>query len=271
MPEMQNKLGAHSGSYQPYRLEDALHGIASAGFRYVELSSIRGVVEHVPLDGGDGELSGVRKNLEFTGLTPVSLSGHSDLTAESGIRDASLALHLCNQLGIPILNTAVGGAFNEQEDEGAFLSNMEGLAAEAEKMGVVIAIEIHGTLTATGAKTRRLVDKVGHPSVRINYDTANCEYFAGVGAEQDLPDAFPLVAHCHLKDHIGGQREWNFPAIGKGTINFARLLGLFREAGYAGPFTVELEFQGEPWPALDAVTNAMVESCRHLRSLGLGC
>jgi hypothetical protein len=32
---------------------------------------------------------------------------------------------------------------------------------------------------------------------------------------------------------------------------------------------VELEFQGEPWPPLDDVTNAMRESYEYLQTLGL--
>ena len=36
-----------------------------------------------------------------------------------------------------------------------------------------------------------------------------------------------------------------------------------------GPFSVELEFQGEPWPPLDEVNEAMRRSYEHLRGLGL--
>jgi len=46
---MSNKLGANLTSYYAFELEPALEGVAAAGYRYVELTSIRGVVEHVPL------------------------------------------------------------------------------------------------------------------------------------------------------------------------------------------------------------------------------
>ena len=42
-----------------------------------------------------------------------------------------------------------------------------------------------------------------------------------------------------------------------------------RAAGYAGPYSVELEFSGEPWPPLDEVNEAMRQSYEHLRGLGL--
>ena len=82
----------------------------------------------------------------------------------------------------------------------------------------------------------------------------------------------PHLAHVHLKDTTGGKGNWNFPAIGDGVVDFARVLEILREAGYAGPYSVEIEFQGEPWPPLAEVNDAMRRSYEHLSSLGLlGC
>ena len=46
---MQNILAGHTNSYHTYTLDEALEGIAKAGFKYVELSAVRGWTEHVPL------------------------------------------------------------------------------------------------------------------------------------------------------------------------------------------------------------------------------
>jgi hypothetical protein len=48
--QLPNKLGANLTSYCAFELEPALEGVAAAGYRYVELTSIRGVVEHVSPD-----------------------------------------------------------------------------------------------------------------------------------------------------------------------------------------------------------------------------
>ena len=45
-----NRLGGHSNSYHTYSLEEALEGIAAAGYKFVELSAVRGWTEHVPLE-----------------------------------------------------------------------------------------------------------------------------------------------------------------------------------------------------------------------------
>jgi len=267
---MKNRLAANTGSYAGHKLADALAGIAAAGYRFVELAAIRGVVEHLPLEADTQDLDAALGLLNRHGLVLVSLAAHSDLTTAAGQADARLALDLCERLGLEILNTAVGGPSNEDEDEAAFLQGIPALADYAADRAVVLALEIHGTLTGTGAKTRALVEKVNHPAVRINYDTGNSEFFAGVPVLEDLPAALPYVAHCHLKDKIGGARVWNFPALGEGHVDFKQVLGLFAQAGYSGPFSVEVEFEGGPPPTLEKVNAAMRQSREFLAGLGLG-
>ncbi len=266
---MQNRLGATTTSYQWFTLDEALAGIAAAGFHYVELAAIRGVIQHVPLEASPARLRAVRRQINDAGLVPLSLSGHSDLTAPAGQDDACRALDLCAELGIGLLNTAVGGAFNDHEDEAAFLAGIPALAEYAARRQVVIGLEIHGTLTGTGRQTRTLIEKVDHPAVRINYDTANSEYFAGLPVLEDIEPTLPYLAHCHLKDKIGGKGDWNFPALGEGHIDFAALLSVLERAGYTGPFSVEVEFQAEAQPSLGEVNAAMAQSRRYLASLGL--
>ena len=266
---MQNQLGANTVCYQPYRLEDALDGIAAAGYRYVELASIPGFVEHVPLEADAAELNAVHRMLDDADLIPISFSGHSDLTTRKGIQEGQCALNICKHLGIGILNTSVGGSFNEDEDEEAFMANIHDFADLAAAHGVLIGIEIHGTLTGTGQKTLALVEKVNHANVGINYDTANSIFFSDVKPEDDLPAALPRVIHCHLKDTVGGHREWNFPAIGEGHVDFNKVLSIFEQGGYSGPFSVEMEFQGDPWPSLEVVNKAIKDSYEYLAGLGL--
>jgi sugar phosphate isomerase/epimerase len=267
--KLPNRLAATTSSYEPYSLEEAVAGIAESGFRHVELAAIPGVIEHVPLTTDARVLGRVQRLLNHHSLTPVALSAHSALTVARGLKVAYAALDLCERMGIPILNTAVGGPEESKEDEAVFLRNIGGLADYAAERDLTITLEIHGHLTATGRATRELVEKVNRPNVRINYDTANCEYFGAVRAEDDLPEALPWVALSHLKDKIGGQRVWNFPALGGGHVNFAKLLRMFRRGGYTGPFSVEVEFKGHPWPPLPVVNRALAKSYRFLNSLGL--
>ena len=227
-------LAGHTNSYHTYGLDEALAGIAAAGFRGVELSAVPGWTQHLDLSGTEE----IRRTLARHGLTAVSLSAHSDLTTREGL-----------QHGVKAVRWAAD-------------------AAEAAR--VIVALEIHGDIMATGEKTLALLRKIGRPNViKVNYDTGNVEYYGGVRAVDDLPKIAPYVAHVHLKDTMGGRGVWDFPALGSGTVDFARVLEILRRADYTGPYSVELEFQGEPWPSLAEVTAAMRRSYAHLRSLGL--
>ena len=75
---MQNTLAGHTNSYHTYSLDAALEGIAKAGFKYVELSAVRGWTEHVPLEASEADIREVKAKLAHWGLTASALSGHSD-------------------------------------------------------------------------------------------------------------------------------------------------------------------------------------------------
>lgn len=259
-------LAGHTNSYHSYSFEEALEGIAAAGYKGVELSAVPGWTEHVDLDTSP---DAVRRQLEQYGLTAVSLSGHSDLTTKEGLAHGIKAVNWAASYGIPIVNTAIGGHWSEEENEAAFMENIGDLADAAKAAGVVVALEIHGEIMASGAATVPLMERIGREEIRVNYDTANCEFYGGVAAVDDIPAIAPYLAHCHLKDKVGGARVWNFPAPGEGHIDFGAVLAAFRAVGFDGPYSVEIEFEGEPWPSLEEVNRAMASAYRHLSGLGL--
>src|SRR6266508_1696383 len=133
---MANALAGHTNTYHTYGFDEALEGIASAGYEHVELSAVPGWTEHVDLDTPPAD---VRRKLEDYGLEAVSLSGHQ----------------------------------SADENEAAFLANIGELADAAESAGVVVALEIHGDIMASSDVTIPLLEKIGRDSVKVNYDTAN--------------------------------------------------------------------------------------------------
>ena len=61
--------------------------------------------------------------------------------------------------------------------------------------------------------------------------------------------------------------SWEFPALGRGKIDFAGVLTVLKEHGYSGPVTIEVEgIRGEPWD--EAQTKAAIaDSVAYLRKL----
>lgn len=267
---MADRLAVSTNTYHSYTFDEALKGIAAAGYTSVELSSVPGWTEHVARDASDADLDAIRQQVREAGLDPISLSGHSDLASDEGIEAFRRAIHIARHLNIPYLTTSTGGhddssAGSVADQRREFLTRFGPLADEAAEAGINICIETHGGLSATGKMAAELVQAINKPNVGINYDTANVIFYGHTRPEEDIKAALPYITHMHLKDKAGGDQEWNFPAIGSGNVDFKTIFDILREAGFHGPISVELEFQGEPWPPLEQVNKAVADSHEFIR------
>ncbi|MCP4167525.1 MAG: sugar phosphate isomerase/epimerase [Chloroflexi bacterium] len=266
---MQNILAGHTNNYHTYGLDESLRGIAAAGFNYVELSSVMGWTEHVPIDAIDEQIAEIKGKLDALDLQISALSGHSYLTTAEGVVVGKKAIDLCTKLGVSLMNTAIGGHYSEDEDKGAFMGYIHELADYAAERGIVIGLEVHGDIMASGALSIPLIKEIGQDNVGINYDTANCVFYGDVQAVDDIRATVPYLVHVHLKDTRGGKGDWNFPGVGEGHVDFSGILKILQEEDYTGPFSVEIEFQGEPWPPVAEVDRSMKVSYETLHALGL--
>ena len=64
---VQDRLGGHSNSYHSYALDDTLEGIGAAGYKFVELSAVRGWTEHVPLEADAKTLGRIQQIMNKLG------------------------------------------------------------------------------------------------------------------------------------------------------------------------------------------------------------
>ncbi len=167
------------------------------------------------------------------------------------------------------MNTAVGGHYSEDENKDAFMANIHDLADYAAARGIAIALEVHGDIMATGQISIPLIREIDRENVGINYDTANCVFYGGVEAVDDIRPVVPYLKHVHLKDTRGGLKVWDFPAVGEGHVDFAGVLKILAEENYTAPFSVEIEFTGLPWPPVEEVHRSMKVSYATLSGLGL--
>lgn len=268
---MADRLAVSTNTYHSYSLEEALRGIAAAGFTSVELSSVPGWTEHVPRHADDDELRRIGELVARHGLTAISLSGHSDLVSDAGIADFRKALHIARVLGIRCATTSTGGhdassAGSLDEQRAGLLERIRPLADEAGADDIQVCLETQGGVSATGAMAADLIRLIDRPNVGVNYDTANVIFYGEVRPETDIAAAAPLINHLHIKDQIGGPGVWNFPAIGTGEVDFGPVFAALDGVRFTGPCSIELEFQGEPWPPLETVETALRTSRTFLRT-----
>jgi sugar phosphate isomerase/epimerase len=246
--------------FLPFTLEEALAGLAAAGFENVEIGAVKGFLEHLdPDDLGPDQIDRCRRLLDQHGLTCVSMSGHAPLHLEIGRTRLTNVLRAGKALGIEVLNTFTGDASTPEEVE-AFTTTVRAVADEAGEAGIRLCIETDSNLLPTAAIGARILQAIDHPNVGINYDPGNVIFYGGVRPEDDIKKSADTVGHMHVKDQIGGPGVWNFPPTGTGEVDFKTIFAELDKAGFNGICSVEVEFQGEPWPALADVDAALKTS-----------
>jgi L-ribulose-5-phosphate 3-epimerase len=267
---MNDRLTLCTNTYHTYSLEDSLIGAQKAGYKNIELTSVPGWTEHVRRDATAEELAHVKDLLKKYDLTAIGFAGHSDLASDAGVAEFRKALDVAHKLGIPFVTTSTGGhdasshgSLDEQRE--AFLGRIRPLCDEAAEKEITICLETHGGLVANGAISAELVRMIDKPNIGINYDPGNVIFYGNTDPTEDIKAAAPYVRHMHAKDNIGGHGVWNFPPAGTGEVNFDPIFAALEEAGFDGPVSVEIEFQGEPWPPLDDVHAAVQRAYDFLR------
>ena len=262
-------LACSTLAYAGLPLSTALEGIASAGYRHVELAAMPGYCDHLidPDESESQTVARVGDLLRRSGLNPISLSAHIDLvpappghlpgfTAEESLAMLLSRVRIAGELGARVVNTQ--GAYPAgPEDEAAFLSRIAVVADEAERAGVLLALEVADGLTDRATSIRSLMPRLRGAPVWINYDTGNLPFYSGLDPVAEYEAVHEYVVHVHMKDHVGGIGEYDFPALGEGTLDLQGFVELAIRLGYRGPLSAEIEFQHPTdRPGFDEITRA---------------
>lgn len=252
--------------FLPYTLDQALRGLAQAGFRNVEIGAVKDFLEH--LDPDEPDVERCRALLAENGLTCVSMSGHAPLHQEIGRRRLLNVLRAGKELGIGVLNTFTGDAESPEEIE-TFKENVREIAAEARAAGIRLCIETDSNLLPTAEIGRKILDEIGDDWVQINYDPGNVVYYTGADPGTDIEYALPRLGHFHLKDQRGGKGKADFPPLGDGDVDLPHLLRRLAESGFSGPVSMEIEFTDYQWPPWEECVEAAIRAKAYWDGLGI--
>jgi inosose dehydratase len=138
----------------------------------------------------------------------------------------------------------------------------------ARRFDVTLVLETHPDLGTNGDVQLETMKGVHHPNVRVNFDTGNITFYnRDTDAATELAKIIDYVATVELKDHGGGYRAWDFPALGQGKTNFEGVFKILKQHNFRGPMTIEVE--GVSGRTLDREqTKAVIaESVAFLRDL----
>ncbi|HNW86688.1 MAG TPA: sugar phosphate isomerase/epimerase family protein [Candidatus Limiplasma sp.] len=268
---MRRIIAANSNCYHGFSIEQAIDGIRRAGFHYIELTATKGWTEHVFPNMPFERLLAVQDALKAANLTPFAMSGHCNLMDPTRAADFEHNMRLAAFFGCAYIVSSIGEAHLKDQavaDIATVAARVAELVPQLETYGLTLVLETHGHDHGTGAILADVVRRVGSPRVRINYDTANVIFYGGVDPVTDFAACVADVGYLHLKDKAGKLTEWNFPALGEGSVDFPRIFDVLAKADNRSPLSVEIEFTQAGLKDLAEVDEAMLQSARYLKAQG---
>jgi sugar phosphate isomerase/epimerase len=267
---MERIVAVNTNCYHGYSLNEALSGIAEAGFKYIELTATKGWTEHVMPEMSFKELYNIKLKIQEMGLSVIGFSGHCNLLDEDRLHDFVDNIRLAGFFESKYIVTSIGEAHfgsNKSSSLKLLTENIKSLIPELKANNLKLVLEIHGAYS-TASIMEKIVDAVSSEIVGINYDTANAIFYGNVDPTQDIKKCIDKILYMHIKDKAGANNEWNFPALGKGYIDFPSILSQLDAYKNYCPLSIEIEFTQKGAKDINEVNDAVRYSGDYLKSLG---
>jgi sugar phosphate isomerase/epimerase len=186
------------------------------------------------------------------GVKISGLSSHSDLlNPEYGVLYARRGIRYARALGVNVVQICEDmhppSWIDESEAYNIMRVALRAIAETCAENGVYIAVEQHGPYTGKIDRMKRILSLVDSPWIKCNFDCGNT-FLAGSDPYEMLEAVIDKVVHVHAKDISVKQAETERGkvtgtavgcACGDGVIDWRRLVGRLKKAGYRGVLSVE--------------------------------
>jgi hexulose-6-phosphate isomerase len=140
----------------------------------------------------------------------------------------------CGACGITrmVLPFVDASKIESEEDRSDVVAALEHAFPRAERAGV----ELHLETSLAPEEFRRLLDRVPHPMVRVNYDSGNSASL-GYKPREEWTAYGERIGSVHIKDRVRGGGT---VPLGSGDADFPALFASIRESGYQGPWVLQV-------------------------------
>ncbi len=239
-----------------WSLEQAAASAVASGYVALELRLLDGalVPADLPADGRRRVRDLLRTHgLELAGVGASTRFATPDPTERAAnIAELRRYLHLAHELGAPLVRTFGGtappGVSNAQSADWV-AESLEALLAEAETLGVTIALETHDSFSR-GVDLARVLDQLPSPRLGAIWDMLH-PLRHGEPPETTWAALGPRLLHVHVKDGrpnpaAAQPEEWALTLLGEGVVPGVAILRILRDGGYSGYLSVEWEKYWHP-------------------------
>jgi L-ribulose-5-phosphate 3-epimerase len=272
------KIACFTNSYGRFGPQAAIRLLGAAGIDWLELpiknAGQPSFFKETPLltnASTDAEIAAARELIDASGLKVCTCNITSGNPLEAEVLQRTLQkLEIAARFEVDYV-VAGGGDIASEDQWPQLVDHLRRIGDAAGERGITYCCETHPGVCQNVDGMLEMLDRVGHPQIRINFDTGNLFFY---NEQPDLLEEMewilPHVAHVHLKDTNGMFQEWHFPALGAGgAVDFTAVRKLLEQVEFTGPCSLEIEgIQGEPDRTLEEYQQRIIDSVNHLREHG---
>lgn len=237
-------LGCSTILYGGYSLEQALGGIASAGYKAIELCARPGMAPHLEVGKPASYYEGIKAQVASHGLTIESIAGTGGIGMDSPDFDA--VIEAAQQVSAPTIAEGAGGKSDDEESFKQVVELVNATAVLTSQAGIKLSLKPHvNNAVYSTATALRLMQEVDREWVGINFDAS---HIWRTEAAED-----PVESLRQLKDYITTlrirdnreSREVPIGSVatqvpGKGSINLPALAAVMNTIDCVPYVTLEI-------------------------------
>jgi sugar phosphate isomerase/epimerase len=230
-------IGCFNRPWTKWSYDDALDGIAAAGYKLTGLLTDQRGEAFTSSDATPEYLDSLKKRITRRGLavnmTVVHFRPGDPLAAN--IADVRKQIENSARLELKFMLTFGVDRPAHYED---FYRLMADAAAQTEKRGIHLVVKPHGGGSGTSEEILRCLDKVAQPNFKIWYDAGNIIYYTGKDPLAELEPISKHVTGFCAKDCLEPKAEV-MSQFGTGKVDFKAVFAKLKSVGFNGPIMVE--------------------------------
>ena len=240
---MKNPILISTAAYDGYDLATAFQEISRLGVDLVEIAFIEGYTDPFTEDYfNDDNASKITTLLAEHNLKCLSFSSHVDLSRDGIVAVFKNRMAFAKKLGSKYIVSNAAPLQNKSQ----FIKNIRELGQTAAGLEMVIVLENPGDGSAnvmdSGEPAAHLIVEIDQNNVKINYDFGNLlsHCFEKIRPEEDYKFVRNCAVHYHIKDVASDDSGWYFTEIGKGTIDYRKILKELAALSEPVPISLEI-------------------------------
>lgn len=229
------KIGLCTIAFQEKPLEEVINIAADYGFHGIE---IWGKPPHIPADYDTAYIRNIRDTAHRRGLAISAFGSYVDPMMPLYQKHFEEAFKIAKELGTDLVRIWSGGGPSKSiapAEKRLILFRLVSMAQWANFRNMKLGLEMHNNnLTDSVTTILEVIEGVNVPSLRTYYQP-----LARIDADE------PHTAAQQLVQHIVNVHAQNFDEQGKacpiaeGVVDYARIVEILNNAGYAGYLEVE--------------------------------